>query len=203
MSESIKEQVRLLKQDFRTMMNGPVSASLREKGLNYSVIYGIEWQRLVDIASQTGFNHELAQALWKEDIRECRLLAGLVQPAETFLPEIADIWIDSMHYPEEAQYTTMSIFQRMPEASTQAFLWIADEREMFQLCGWLLLSRLLMRGAPLNFRSEDEFVDQAEVALHSSNLHIAVAVRNAVIKYAQIGSREELRVNKLLQQCQF
>ena len=95
-------------------MNGPVSASLREKGLNYRVIYGIEWNRLNDIAVSIGKNAELAGALWKEDIRECRLLAGLVQPADKFPEDLAEIWIESMHYPEEAQYTTLSLFQHLP-----------------------------------------------------------------------------------------
>jgi 3-methyladenine DNA glycosylase AlkD len=165
MDSQTSEKLQELKRDFHAMMNGPVSASLREKGLHYRVIYGVEWNRLVELAQEIGKDQDLAQALWKEDIRECRLLAGLLQPAETFLPEVADIWVESMHYPEEAQYTVLSLFQHLKYASDKAFCWIADNREIFQLCGWLLLSRLFMRGAPLNQRSEDEFVDQAEAAL--------------------------------------
>ena len=185
------------------MMNGPVSQSLREKGLNYRVIYGVEWPRLIEIAREEGKDHELAQALWKEDIRECRLLAGLIQPVETFYPEIADIWVESMHFPEEAHYTVHSLFQYLPYASEKAFTWIADSKEIFQLCGWLLLARLFMKGEPLNNRSENEFVDQAEAALESQNTSIRSAARNAVMKYAQISGREALRVSKLLRQCNF
>ena len=28
---------------------------------------------------------KVAQALWKENIRECKILAGMLQPVETFL----------------------------------------------------------------------------------------------------------------------
>jgi hypothetical protein len=203
MDSQTSEKLQELKRDFHAMMNGPVSASLREKGLHYRVIYGVEWNRLVELAREIGKDQELAQALWKEDIRECRLLAGLLQPAETFLPEVADIWVESMHYPEEAQYTVLSLFQHLKYASDKAFCWIADNREMFQLCGWLLLSRLFMRGAPLNQRSEDEFVDQAEAALAGNNLHIRHAARNAVVKYAQIGEREQHRLTKILKLCNF
>ncbi|MDD4761019.1 MAG: DNA alkylation repair protein [Bacteroidaceae bacterium] len=197
------EKVQELKRDFHAMMNGPVSSSLREKGLHYRIIYGVEWNRLVQLSHELGKNEQLAQALWKEDIRECRLLAGLVQPADTFLSEAADIWVESMHYPEEAHYTVLSLFQYLPYASEKAFFWIADSREIFQLCGWLLLSRLFMRGAPLNQRSEDEFADQAEAALSSTNLHIRNATQNAVLKYAQIGEREEHRLTKILKLCNF
>ena len=68
----------------------------------------------------------------KENIRECKILAGLLQPADTFYPEIADIWIEDMDYPELAEYTVMNLFQRLPYASEVVFRWMADEREMFQ-----------------------------------------------------------------------
>lgn len=203
MTEETKEKVNLLKRDFRAMMNGPVSASLREKGLNYRVIFGVEWPRLVDLARGMEKNHDLAQALWKEDIRECRLLAGLLQPVETFFPEIADIWVESMRYPEEAQYTVMSLFQHLPYASDKAFEWVAGQHPMFQLCGWLLMARLFMRGVPLNRQSEDEFVDQAEAALASDDPLLRRTVRNAVYKYALVGEREKLRVGKILEACNF
>ena len=78
-------------------MNGPVSQSMREKGLGYKVIFGVEWPRLMAMAQDLGKHHDLAQALWKEDIRECRLLAGLVQPVESFYPERAVIVVASIH----------------------------------------------------------------------------------------------------------
>lgn len=203
MNEETEKQVALLKRDFRAMMNGTVSNSMREKGLGYRVIFGVEWPRLVSLAHEMQKDHALAQALWKEDIRECRLMAGLLQPVETFYPEIADIWVESMRFPEEAQYTVLSLFQYLPYASEKAFKWIADNRQMFQLCGWLLISRLFMRGAPLNQRSENEFVDQAEAALASANLPLRQAVRNALLKYSVIGAREKLRVNKILGKVDF
>lgn len=203
MQATLQDKLQALKRNLRSYMNGPLSQSLRDKGLGYRVIFGIEWPRLVKISHELGKDHDLAQALWKEDIRECRLLAGLVQPVETFYPEIAEIWVDGMRYPEEAQYTVLSLLQYMPDASQKAFEWIADGREMVQLCGWLLLTRLFMKGNPLMSRSESEFVDQAEAALNSSGLIVRQAVCNAVRKYALIGPREEHRLGKILQWCNF
>ena len=94
-------------------MNGPVSQSLREKGLQYRVIYGVEWNRLIQLASTLEKDSTLACALWKEDIRECRLLALLLQPADEFLEDMAEIWIEDMHYPEEAQYALLALFCRL------------------------------------------------------------------------------------------
>ena len=203
MDSTTTEKLQLIKRDFRSLMNGTAAASLREKGLHYRLIFGVEWPQLMRLSAEIGKDHDLAQALWKEDIRECRLLAGLIQPVETFSLELADVWIETMHYPEEAQYTVLSLFQHLPHVSEAAFNWIARSEEMYRLCGWLVLARLFMRGLPLNTRSEDEFIDQAETSLQDPSLAVRVAARNAVLKYSLIGEREEQRVGKIIGLCNF
>ena len=203
MDSTTAQKLQLIKRDFRSLMNGTAAASLREKGLHYRLIFGVEWPQLMRLSAKIGKDHDLAQALWKEDIRECRLLAGLIQPVETFSLELADVWIETMHYREEAQYTVLSLFQHLPHVSEAAFNWIARSEEMYRLCGWLVLARLFMKGLPLNTRSEEEFIDQAETSLQDPSLAVRVAARNAVLKYSLIGEREEQRVGKIIGLCNF
>lgn len=201
MTEEILQQVREIKQELRAVMNGPVSNSLREKGLRYRVIYGVEWSRLVEMASQMEKSTALANELWKEDIRECKLLAGLLQPVDDFPMDLAEIWIEGMHFPEEAQYTVMSLFQHLPYAKRAAFQWISRDNEMYQLCGFLLFSRLFMQDETqvVDDRNANEFLDQAESLLKSGSASIQSAVQNALMKYALLGDIEEQKVNRILQ----
>ncbi len=76
--------IKDIKTQLRLSMNGAVSQSMREKGLVYKLNFGVELPRIKGIAAGYEKNHSLAQALWKEDIRECKILAGLLQPVETF-----------------------------------------------------------------------------------------------------------------------
>ena len=92
----IKEQLKDIKTQLRLSMNGAVSQSMREKGLVYKLNFGVELPRIKMIAEGYEKNHDLAQALWKEEIRECKILAGMLQPIETFYPEIADIWVENI-----------------------------------------------------------------------------------------------------------
>lgn len=179
-------------------MNGMVSQSMREKGMEYKLNFGIEYPRIKEIAAGYEPDHELAQALWKENIRECKILAGLLQPADTFYPEIADIWIEGMDYPELAEYTVMNLFQRLPYASEVVFRWMADEREMFQLCGFLLMARLLMKGEKLNERAEAEFLDQACTAVEGDCGPIQKAASVALRKYAHQSRENKRTVSKQL-----
>lgn len=179
-------------------MNGMVSQSMREKGMEYKLNFGIEYPRIKEIAAGYEPDHELAQALWKENIRECKILAGLLQPADTFYPEIADIWIEGMGYPELAEYTVMNLFQRLPYASEVVFRWMADEREMFQLCGFLLMARLLMKGEKLNERAEAEFLDQACTAVEGDCGPVQKAASVALRKYAHLSRENKRTVSKQL-----
>lgn len=179
-------------------MNGMVSQSMREKGMEYKLNFGIEYPRIKEIAAGYEPDHELAQALWKENIRECKILAGLLQPADTFYQEIADIWIEGMDYPELAEYTVMNLFQRLPYASEVVFRWMADEREMFQLCGFLLMARLLMKGEKLNERAEAEFLDQACTAVEGDCGPVQEAASVALRKYAHQSRDNKRTVSKQL-----
>ena len=106
-----KETILEIKKQFRLFMNGVVSQSMREKGLGFKLNFGIELPRIKVIATKFEKNHDVAQALWKENIRECKIMAGLLQPVATFYPEIADIWIEDMHYPEMSDLTVMNLYQ--------------------------------------------------------------------------------------------
>lgn len=192
------EQIKALKKEFRSLMNGVLSSSMREKGLTYRVIFGVELGRLHELADSMEQDHALAQALWKEDIRECRILSAMLQPSDSFYPEIADIWIESMRFQEEAELTVMNLFQRLPYASESAFRWIADEREMFQTCGFLLLGRLFSNGATLNEDSRGEFLDQAAAALKSNSSMVKRAAVTSLRKFMDLGQAEEKAGEELL-----
>lgn len=193
------ETIKEIKKQFRLFMNGVVSQSMREKGLDYKINFGIELPRLKEIAAKFEKNHDVAQALWKENIRECKILAGLLQPVETFYPEIADIWVEDMHYPEIAELTCMNLFRHLPYASEKAFQLIADEGEYFQFCGYMLMARLLMQGNEMNERAENEFLDQALTALRGETGMVCRAASTALRRYASQSPANARKLQKILQ----
>ena len=90
----IQQQLKQIKQSFRQMMDGAVAKSMRDKGLEYKLNWGATLPRLKEQAAEIGKNYELAIALWKEDVRECKILATMIMPAEKMLPEVCDIWME-------------------------------------------------------------------------------------------------------------
>lgn len=180
---NLQEQLKEIKTRLRLSMNGAVSQSMREKGLIYKLNFGVELPRIKTIAADFTPEHSLAQALWKEDIRECKIMAALLQPVDSFLPEIADIWVEDIRNIEIAELTCMNLFQNLPYAPSKSFHWIADEREYVQVCGFLTIARLLMRKGDMVERAENEFLDQAVTSFLCGSYHVRNAAMTALRRF--------------------
>ena len=201
MNEEVQQQLRDIKQSFRLMMDGAVAQSMREKGVDYHLNWGATLPRLREKANEIGSNYDLAIALWKENIRECKILATMIMPVDQILPEVVDIWMEQTETVEIAEQAAMNLYQHLPYAPVKAYQWIASDRELFQLCGFHVLSRLFMRGQEPNERGINEFLDQAHVALLSSFVSVRKAALNSLNHFAALGLVYERLANSILRLC--
>ncbi len=194
------DPVLSIKADLRSCMNGVASKAIKDSGMAYRLVYGVELPRLRDIASSYPPDAHLAIRLWQENIRECKMLAILLFPAEEFDRDIADLWLEDLQpvQAEIAQLLGTELLPRTSDAAELSFLWIAHERPMYQLCGYLCLTRLIMRGAQLSPDAETEFLDQAEATLPSTFLPLRKAVQNALLHFAETSKEAQVKVGKLL-----
>ena len=169
------------------MMDGKVAQSMREKGLDYHLNWGATLPRLKEKADEIGKNYDLAIALWKENVRECKILATMIMPPDVILPEVVDIWMEQTETVEIAEQASMNLYQYLPYAPMKAFEWMASDKDLYQLCGFHVLSRLFMNGQEPNERGINEFLDQAQVALQSQNVTVRKAALNSLNRFADLG----------------
>ena len=184
---NIAEQIKEIKLSFRQMMDGSIAQSMRDKGVNYHLNWGATLPRLRQKADEIGQNYDLAIALWKENVRECKILATMIMPADQILPEVVDIWMEQTDSIEIAEQAAFNLYQHLPYAAGKAYQWLAAPEELPQICGYHILSRLFMNKQEPNERGINEFVDQALVALQSSNVTLRKAAMQAVIRFSELG----------------
>ncbi|MBP5799722.1 MAG: DNA alkylation repair protein [Prevotella sp.] len=186
MNPEIQQYIKELKQSFRQMMDGAVAKSMRDKGTDYKLNWGATIPRLQAKAGEIGKNYDLAIALWKEDVRECKILATMIMPPDEVLPEVIDIWMEQTTSQEIAEQAAFNLFQYLPYAPEKAYTWIASEQPLYQLCGFHILSRLFMNKQEPNERGINEFIDQAIVALQGDSLMVRKAAMSAVQRFAEL-----------------
>lgn len=187
MDNQTQEKLKAIKRSFFLRMDGTASRSMREKGLDYKINWGVSIPDLRQMAAQYGKDYALAIALWKEDIRECKILATMIMPPEEMLPEIVELWMEQTPSQEIAEMAAFNLYQHLDYAPVMAFQWIAGDNEMEQICGYNLLSRLFMKGQEPNERGIQELLDQALTALQSPSVSIRHAAMNSVQRFASLG----------------
>lgn len=187
MNQEINDQVKAIKQSFRQMMDGAVAQSMREKGLDYHLNWGATLPRLRQKANELGKNYDLAIALWKENVRECKILATMIMPPDEVLPEVIDIWMEQTPNSEIAEQAAFNLYQYLPYAPAKAYTWIASDKELYQLCGFHILSRLFMNGQEPNERGINEFIDQSLAALQGESMVVKKAAMSSMQRFAELG----------------
>ena len=197
----IQAQVKEIKQSFRQMMDGAVAQSMRNKGVDYKLNWGATLPRLREKADEIGKNYDLAIALWKENVRECKILATMVMPADVVLPEVIDIWMEQMPTQDIAEQAAFNLFQYLPYAPAKAYTWMASDKELYQLCGFHILSRLFMNKQEPNERGINEFIDQAIVALHEGSIPVRKAAMACMMRFSELGLVYERIAKSALKQA--
>ena len=197
-------QLREVKRMLRGVMSGPVSASMREQGLAYKVNFGVDQPRLREmrdeIVSLTDDAAALAQALWKENIRECRILACMIMPRKAFEADLAQEWVSQLRYAEEAQALTMYLLADEDYAVDLAFRLVAADDTMQRLVAWLIFGRVFSMGKSLRERDADEWLDHVAAELHdqTADMELRRTALNALNRYMDLGKAEEARGMRIL-----
>lgn len=185
-----------IKKELRANMNGVASAAMRQTE-DYRLNWGIEVPRIQNIAKEFEPGRSLAQTLWKESVRECRILACILMPTEDFDEEMADVWVDDIRTVEIAQYFCLLLMKRVPFASRVAFQWIASESVMRQICGYTLLCHV-MRMGEMSDRSKDELLDSIASDILTQHAQLRTSVTKCLAIFASISEDNEKRAQKLL-----
>ena len=209
-------------------MNGATAQSLREKGVNYHLNWGVSLQHLQEMAAEIredlatdpsgevgrGFPHgevrrgalfTLSSLLWKENIRECKILATMLMPAEEFPADLAMLWVEQTPNQEIAEMAAMNLYQHLPYAKDMALQLIAQPYEMAQLQGYCIMARLLTTDMVLDDSELNEFIDQAQSTFKSLtikgqessifNVQYSISLRHAILNAIQKLSRHVPHLN--------
>lgn len=196
----IAQQIKDIKHSFRLMMNGVASASMREKGSSYHVNWGASLSMLKDKAKELGSNYELSVALWKENVRECKILAVMIMPKDMMTHDLANLWMEQTNTQEIAELASFYVYQHVADAHVMAMEWLASDKELYQLCGYNTLSGLFKKGFALDFRDTNEYMDQLMVALSGNSFAVKKSAMLSIQHFCTLGPDYETLAKTALKQ---
>lgn len=129
MADNTKQMIALLGA-MRKQMNGAVADAMRYYGADYGLNYGVSLPTVREIARREGTNHELAQYLYKQQVRELRLAALHIADAKQISPTDIDSWAEGVinsEVAEEMAFALLRYVESLPEIFDR---WTSGENEM-------------------------------------------------------------------------
>ena len=191
METDIQDTLKQIKRSFHTRMNGVASQSMRQKGLDYKVNWGVALPHLREMAAEYQPSYSLAVELWKENIRECKILATMLMPPAEMPEQLVELWMEQTKSQEIAEMAVFNLYQHLDYAPQMAFRWIASDDSIRQLSGYQLLACLFGKGLIPDTRGVNEYIDQVKVTLAGIN------------RFCQLGPEYEQIASKALSEYGF
>ena len=189
----IREELRAIRTSLRRFMNGVVAADMRKHGLVYRVNFGVTLPLLKQIASEHTPDRELAQALWEQDVRECKILAVLLYPPDQFTPETAEAWISSDLPDEIRDLCCTRLLPASPFAPDLALQWLLSGDRARQYAGGQLWSVLFRQHKPITPHQEAAFLEAVKTLFPggepSQQAVLLNALHHAVTSSAETAAR--------------
>ena len=196
------EKVKQIKRSFRLLMNGVTAASMRKKGLEYKINWGVSQMDLRRMAEQYKGDKALAEALWEEkNIRECRLLATLIMPADEMDVEQALKWAEDASTIELMESAVFNLFQHIDNAASLADKMLASTDENVRTGAYNLACRIMKR----NYQQPDSLFkhlfEQASNEMHTQNRALLHAIINCLTFISAEEGEHAQMADKILEEA--
>ena len=180
-ADKLKSTIKDIKQSFRFYMNGVTAQSLRDKGQPFHLIWGISLLHLHEMAADYPHDHDLACALWTENIRECKILATLLMPPGEFTLDKAREWAATLAAQEIADCSAQ-LYAAQPYAEQLAGELATSADPLQAILAFNIYGRLLAAHA-INIH---DFLRAADKALDTSNVNVRYAAIRALQRCANV-----------------
>ncbi len=118
------------------------AAGMARFGITGAKIYGVKIPVLRKMAKEIGKDHRLAARLWKENVRETRVLAGMIDDPEAVTGAQMDRWAKAFDSWEVCDQACMNLFWLTPFAYPKAVEWSGRDREFLKRAGFALMAVL-------------------------------------------------------------
>lgn len=164
---------------FRQLKSGEVADNLKAQGVTYRLAWGVQSYRMREIAADFEPDAEVAEYLWNEDVRESKLLAPRLYPAERMTMADAERWADTTPYIEVADQLAMHLLCKLPFATELTENWLQEGcSEMRQYLALMTASRLQQPTPAICRKAEKILKSDAPLWLRASAQRVCEAAEN-------------------------
>jgi Predicted DNA alkylation repair enzyme len=113
-SAETERQLKRIRRSIYLKMNGVTADRMVSDGVAYAKNYGVSLPELKQMAGKIPHDKALAEALWRDKVRETMLLATFVYPVEEFDEDRAAAWVTDVMTLELAENLSRNLLGKIP-----------------------------------------------------------------------------------------
>ncbi len=160
-------------------------------GINPKNAFGISMPFIRNLAKKIGKDHGLALELWKTEIHEARILAGLIDDPKQLTEKQMEQWVKDFDSWDICDQACLNLFDKSPAAFKKALEWSKRKEEFVKRAGFALMAVLAVHNK--------EAADKEFYKFFSAIKQEAKDERNFVRKAVNWALRQIGKRNKALQ----
>ena len=127
--------------ELRREMNGAVVDSMREKGIEYALSYGVSIPTVRALARQYAPDDELAKLLYQQQVRELQLAAlSIAEPGNVTIDELP-FWAKAVTTVEMAENVATVLIARTKIAKEAVSEWLSADNALLRYAAMLVGGR--------------------------------------------------------------
>ena len=176
------DRLNAIRQRLRKRMSGDVSKSMRDKGLQYGINFGVSLPDLREIAAEQPRDRSLADLMWTKEVREMRLLSLMIRPREELTRKDLLTLAGECRTIEEAEQFVTLLLIGSGEEERVATEVAAKSPEV--VLPWVVLTRLAVAGSA-STRFVKHSLDRAEEVLSEERPLQATYILRALSRLAE------------------
>ncbi len=175
----IEQQFKQLLTTITVYKSGEVADNLRQRGIDYRLIWGVSLMDMRRIASEYTPSHLLALKLWNKQWRETMILATLLDEPGMVTEQQMDFWVKSFTNSEIAEQASSNLFWKTPWAYIKALEWCRGKKHWQRYTAIHLIGRLAM----MDKKSPDEMFEAffEELVPLSRDTQLSIVLERALI----------------------
>ncbi len=177
--------------------NADVSAisGMAKVGITPDRDYGVKIPVLRSIAKEAGYNSKLAKKLWKNDTRETRILACMIEDPKLITEEQMEVWVKEFDYWEICDQCCMNLFRKTQFAYQKCYDWTKREEEYVKRAGFAIMAFITAFDKNAD---EDELIKFLQIIKREANDERNMVKKAVNWALRQIGKRNLYLNEKVL-----
>ncbi|SMO83677.1 DNA alkylation repair enzyme [Saccharicrinis carchari] len=168
LQDDISDKVDQIIKHLNKLMDGNVSAQMKDFGLEYKLNYGASLMWLRELSEKYGHNNQLANRLWHRQIRETMLMATFIADAPGISEERVEEWGESLQHNEIAEQMGVNLLWQLSFLEALALNWLSSDSKYKQSAIWAALAVFVQQGGIIEDAVLNKYLQAMEDSFQST-----------------------------------